>query len=103
MLIPLLDAMAVSFTHGITILLASLIFYMSLWQYLHFFDTYHLDLAEISKVKLLEKMKGHITSLHGTFPPLFCEGLTEVENTVLVFSGEKKCFRPQLKQKSGRI
>lgn len=75
MLIPLLDATAVSITHGIRVLLTSLIFDVSLQHYLHLFDTYHLALAAISKAELSGKEEGSVTSLHGPFPFLFCQGL----------------------------
>lgn len=75
MLIPLLDATAVSITHGIRVLLTSLIFDVSLQHYLHLFDTYHLALAAISKAELSGKEEGSVTSLHGPLPFLFCQGL----------------------------
>lgn len=64
MLIPLLDATAVNITHGINILLTSLICGSEaatppppFFFFLFFFDTDLLGLAEISKVNL-ENRKG---------------------------------------------
>lgn len=77
MVIPLLDAAAVSITHGMDVLLTSLIFEVSLWHYLHLFHTYyHVALAEMSKVELSGTDEESVTTSPGPFPFWFCQGLS---------------------------